>query len=124
MKLETPLAKVKGLGSAGEGVGHWWHQRLTAIALLPLIGWMLFAANSLLGAPHAEVVAFLSSPVHASLGLILILALAYHMQLGLQVVVEDYIHNRPVEITLLLLIKAAALVFAVLGSLALLKIAL
>ena len=124
MKFETPLARVKGLGSAREGVGHWWHQRLTALVLLPLIAWLLFAAIRLTGAPHAEVLLFLSSPLHAGVGIIMVLALAYHMQLGLQVVVEDYVHHRPTEVLLLLLIKAAALIFAVIGIVAILKIAL
>jgi succinate dehydrogenase / fumarate reductase membrane anchor subunit len=90
MALRTPLAKVRGLGSARSGTGHWWHQRLTAIANVPLVVFLLWMAIALVGKSHADVVAAIRHPLIA-LGLILTLtSLAIHMRLGMQVIVEDY----------------------------------
>ena len=93
MSMRTPLGRVRGLGSAKTGVHHWWHQRLTALALIPLC--LLFAVLLiwLAGEPHAVVAAWLGSPVTGALMLVMIVAGLYHLKLGMQVVIEDYVHT-------------------------------
>ena len=86
-KMASPLARVRGLGSAKEGADHWWAQRLTAVALVPLTLWFVYSVVSLLGAGHAEAVAWASAPLNALLLVLLIATTFYHAQLGLQVVV-------------------------------------
>jgi succinate dehydrogenase / fumarate reductase membrane anchor subunit len=120
MSLRTPLGKVLGRGSAGEGVSHWWVQRVTAVALIPLTAWF---AVSLLGLPlqsHEAVSAWLGRPWVAVFTILLAVTLAWHSWLGVQVVVEDYVHGKGSKTALLLLstflhfAAAVAAVFAVL----------
>ena len=89
MSLRTPLSEVRGLGSAKEGTHHWWHQRLTALALIPLGIWFVISLIVFTGASHAEVAAWMGHPVNAGLLLLLIATTFYHLKLGLQVVIED-----------------------------------
>jgi succinate dehydrogenase / fumarate reductase, membrane anchor subunit len=121
--LRSPLGRVKGLGSAKEGAEHWWVQRVTAVALVPLSLWFVGSVIALAGAPHAELVAWLGSPLAAILMLLLIGATFYHAALGIQVVVEDYVHAEGVKIAALLLNKLVCLALAVAGIFAVLKIA-
>lgn len=90
--IKAPLAKARGLGSAKEGVEHWMAQRITAIALIPLSIWFVFAVISQIGATHAAFITWLSQPLNAVLGILLVISALYHAILGAQVVVEDYIH--------------------------------
>ena len=103
MSLRTPLGEVRGLGSAKEGVKHFWHQRMTAVALVPLVIWFLVNVIGLVGADYATATAALGSPMVAIPTLLLIGAGFYHMKLGLQVVIEDYIHKEGSKIALLML---------------------
>ncbi|MCA3246243.1 MAG: succinate dehydrogenase, hydrophobic membrane anchor protein [Azospirillum sp.] len=121
--LRSPLGRVRGLGSAKDGTHHWWAQRVTAIALVPLLLWFVASVVSLAGAPLAEVKAWLASPVAAVLLLALIVAVFHHAQLGLQVVIEDYVHAEGVKIAALLLVKGAALLFGGLSAFSVLKLA-
>lgn len=105
MSLQTPLARVLGLGSAKEGVEHWWWQRLTAVALIPLGIWFVIAVLSLVGAGYAEAHAWVTAPVNMVLVIAFSAALLHHAQLGLQVVIEDYIHHEPSKLACLLTIK-------------------
>jgi len=91
MTLETPLAKAKGLGSAHEGVHHWMHQRLTAIANIPLVLWFVWSVVHLNGADYETFTGWLGQPINAVLMILLILSVFYHAVLGAQVIVEDYI---------------------------------
>lgn len=116
----TPLKRVRGLGSAREGVGHWWSQRLTAIALLPLSLWFMWLATSLSGADYMTVRETLASPMQAIPMILFIYALFHHGQLGLQVVIEDYIHERPVELGMLILVKFLALAAGLTATIAVL----
>jgi len=109
MSLQTPLSRVLGHGSAREGVEHWWWQRLTAVALVPLGIWFLIATVSLVGASHAQAHAWITSPFNMVLMIAFGAALLYHAQLGLQVVIEDYVHLEPAKVTLLVAVKFLAI---------------
>ena len=102
--MRDPLATARGLGSAKDGVNHWWMQRVTAIALLLLSPWFIYFAVSLVGADQLSVRAAIAQPLNATLLVSFMIAMLWHARLGLQVVVEDYIHGWQ-EITLQLIIK-------------------
>ena len=123
MSLQTDLARVRGLGSAKEGTGHWWAQRLTAVALVPLGIWFVFAAVSLTGADLGEFRAWLTVPYNLILMVLLVGVLFHHMQLGMQVVFEDYIHNERSKTVILILNKFIAVVLGVSCIIALLRVA-
>lgn len=120
MSLRTPIARARGLGSAKEGLHHWWVQRITSVALVPLTIWFVASVVGLAGADHAAVAAWLSNPVVAVLMVLLVAASLHHAQLGMQVVYEDYIHTHWLRITadvgtkLLSLGLGAATIFAIL----------
>ena len=122
--LQAPLGAVRGLGSAKEGVGHWWHQRLTAIALAPLSILFVWLVLYLLHADYDVVRATIAKPYVAVLLMCFMVSLFYHGQLGLQTIIEDYIHHRALELTLLSVVKFSALLFSVASVLALARIAL
>jgi len=123
MDLRAPLGRVRGLGSAKSGTHHFWVQRVTAIALIPLSLWFIYAVLSLVGADHATVSSWLQSPINAVLMILLLLATFHHLQLGLQVVIEDYIHGEGTKIASLMIMKGGSLVLAVAGTFAVLKVA-
>ena len=92
-QFRTPLARVRALGSAKSGTGHFWHQRLTAVANVPLVIAFVLILVSLLGRSHAAVVQILGSPLVAIVMLLFIGSITYHMKLGMQVIIEDYVHD-------------------------------
>ena len=108
MSFRTPLARVEGLGTARSGVQHFWRQRITAAALIPLSIWFAVAMLGLAGADRATALAYLHEPVHAVLMILFILAALMHMVLGIQVVIEDYVPKEGQKIALLLLNRAFA----------------
>ena len=122
MSLRSPLGKVKGLGAAGEGVGHWWAQRLTALALIPLTVWFVASIAAMAGADYATMRDWIGSPVVAGLMVLLIVATFYHAFLGLQVVIEDYVHNEGVKIASILLVQGLAIVLGLTSVLAVLTV--
>jgi succinate dehydrogenase / fumarate reductase membrane anchor subunit len=122
-RLRSPLGRVMGLGSAKEGVAHWWAQRLTAVAMIPLLIWFVIEIISLTGAPREAVVAWLHGPFAAIVTVLMLIAVFYHMALGVQVVVEDYVHSEWSKITLLMLNKFVAFALAAAGIFAVLRIA-
>ena len=123
MKFRTPLARVRGLGSAKSGTHHWWMQRLTAIALIPLSLWFVASLIVVVTADHAIVVEWLHSPLVAVLCCALIVAIFYHGQLGLQVVVEDYVHTEWLKLLGIVVMKLASLLLAAACLFAVLSIA-
>ena len=123
MSLRTPLGRVRGLGSAKEGVAHWWGQRLTAIALVPLTLWFVVSIAALAGADHGAVVAWLRAPVSAILMVLLIAVTFLHLQLGLQVVLEDYVQTEGLRLAAIIGVKFAAAAFALAAVFAVLKVA-
>ena len=122
MNLRTPLSKVKGLGAAKEGANHWWNQRITAIALIPLALWFSFSIALIAVADYATVTAWISSPFSTVLMILIIGVGFYHGYLGLQVVIEDYVANEALKITMLIAVGLLAMLFATLGIVSILKI--
>ena len=124
MSHRTPAGRVHGLGSAQHGVDHWWGQRLTALALIPLISWLCISIISMIGADHATFTSWLSTPGRAVAMLLLIAATFYHMKLGLQVVIEDYVHSRGWSVTLLVTNSFACVLLGTACGFAVVKVAL
>lgn len=123
MNLRNPLANAHNHGSAGHGVAHWWAQRFSAILMIGLVTWLVFALLALGGASHAEASSWLARPFNASMAILFSLVGIYHARLGLQVIIEDYIHQRALQVALQLLVKAFAVLGAVLAVMAILTIA-
>lgn len=122
MSLRTPLSIVKGLGSAKEGASHWWNQKLTSFALIPLVLWFCFSIALIAVADYSTLSAWIASPVTTVLLILAIGVGFYHGYLGLQVVIEDYIAHEGWKMTLLIGVGLMALLFAALGIVAVLKI--
>jgi succinate dehydrogenase / fumarate reductase membrane anchor subunit len=123
-QMRSPLGRAIGLGSAKEGVEHWWRQRMTAVALVPLVLWFVVAVIGLVGADRAAMVAWVHNTMTAVLLILLLVATFYHAALGLQVVIEDYIHGEAMRLTVLVIMRFLCIVFVVRGILAVLKLAL
>jgi len=102
-KMSTPLARVRGLGAAKSGTEHFWRQRLTAVANVPLTIAFVLIVVSLLGRNHAAAAQILGSPLVAIIMLLFILSITAHMRIGMQVVIEDYVHDEPGRLILLML---------------------
>ena len=124
MALITPIARARGLGAAREGVGHWKAQRLTAIANVVLVLWFVFSAMALAGAGYEEVRAWLASPLAATLMILLVISVFYHASLGLQVVIEDYVHHPGIRIAALIAVRLVVAWLAVACIVATLMVAL
>jgi succinate dehydrogenase / fumarate reductase, membrane anchor subunit len=121
--MRTPLSKVRGLGSAREGTGHFWAQRLTAIANIPLILFFLGFLISLNGADYATVRASMANPFVALMFLLMLVSGLYHMRLGMQVIIEDYIHHEGGKIVLLMLNTFFSIAVGVAAVYAIIKLA-
>ena len=122
--LRHPLKQARGLGSAQFGVAHWWTQRTTAVALVLLGLWFVILVLGLLHGDYATARAAVAKPWNAVLLIAFLVSMFWHAVLGLQVVVEDYVHTRWKEITLLVFIKFVAVLCVLGGTLAVLRIAL
>jgi len=124
VELRTPLKRARGLGSAKDGTHHFIIERLTALALVPLSLWAIYLALSLMHADYAGARAVVHQPFNAICLAAFVLALFWHMQLGLQVVIEDYVHLRWLEITSQIGVKFACFAGALASVLAIVRIAL
>jgi succinate dehydrogenase / fumarate reductase membrane anchor subunit len=102
-RLSTPLARVRGLGAAKAGTEHFWRQRLTAVANVPLTIGFVVIMVSLLGRNHAAVQQILGSPVVAIIMLLFVLSIVVHMRIGMQVIIEDYVHDQLIKPALIML---------------------
>jgi len=118
----TPLARVRGLGSAKDGVGHWWAQRLTAIALIPLVVWFAISLVMLSGADYTVVRAWIGSPLVMMLLILTIGVGLHHGQLGIQVVIEDYVGSNGWKLALIVIVKFIAVLFGLGAIVAILRI--
>jgi succinate dehydrogenase / fumarate reductase membrane anchor subunit len=121
--LRSQLGRARGLGAAKAGLHHWWAQRVTAVALLPLSLYFVISVLMLAGASRAEMVGFMAEPWNAVLYLSLIAALFYHLSLGLQTVIEDYVHNDAVRMASLLGVKGLIVFCALASAVSVLKLA-
>ncbi len=124
MSLISPLRQVLGAGSAKQGVHHWWVQRLTSVALVPLGIWFAVSLIALPALDHATVVAWLTHGITAVLLLLLVWLSAWHSQLGLRVIVEDYVHGSGLKTLTLVLLSFAHVLLAAVGAFAILRVAL
>ncbi len=122
-RLRSPLGRALGLGSAKEGVAHWWAQRVSAVALVPLGLWFCACLISLAGADRLDLEAWLHGPIAAILMMLTIGAVFYHGALGLQVVIEDYAPSEGTKIAGIVVVKLVALLLAVAGIFSVLKLA-
>jgi succinate dehydrogenase / fumarate reductase membrane anchor subunit len=122
--LRNPLKQARNHGSAQSGVGHWWMQRLTAVALVPLVLWFVASLLVLMHSDYLTAHAMLAQPWNAVLMLAFIVAVFWHGQLGLQVVIEDYVHTPWRAFALLTLVKLLAVLLALACALAVLRVAL
>jgi len=123
MSLRSPLGRVLGTGSARDGTGHWWAQRVSAVALVPLTLWFLVSLLRLPGLDYVSVHTWLALPSSGLLTLLLVGVLAYHAQLGTQVIVEDYVHSPLPKLAVSLLLQFVYVLAAGAGIFAILKVA-
>jgi succinate dehydrogenase / fumarate reductase membrane anchor subunit len=120
---QTPLHKVQGLGASHSGTGHFWRQRVTAVALVPLGLWFAFAVLGLAGATEVTTLGFLAHPWNAILMAAFTVTLLYHMALGLQEVIDDYVHTPGLKIVSLLAMRLVAIAIGAVCLFALIRIA-
>jgi succinate dehydrogenase / fumarate reductase membrane anchor subunit len=123
MSLRTTLGQVRGLGSARDGTHHWWMQRVTAVALVPLTIWFAVGVIAHVGAEQSAVQAWMQSPLNAALMILFVAVAFYHGQLGMQVVIEDYVHGELVKLAGILAVKFAAALFGLTSVIAVLMLA-
>jgi succinate dehydrogenase membrane anchor subunit len=121
--MRSPLGRAIGLGSAKEGLDHWWAQRITAVALVPLSLWFISAIVGLVGADLETVQNWMSLPLPAILLILLLIATFYHLSLGLQVVIEDYVHADFAKLGLVAVLRLLCFGIAVAGIFAVVSIA-
>jgi succinate dehydrogenase / fumarate reductase membrane anchor subunit len=124
MSLRTPLGRVLGLGTAKDGTSHWLAQRVSAVALIFLGSWFAFLLATMSGFSHAEAVAAIGRPLNSILLLLLSLSLGYHSYLGIQVVIEDYVHAPSLKVFTLLLSRFVHVLLVAVALFAVLKIGL
>ena len=123
MDMRTPLSRANHLGSAREGANHWWWQRLTALALVPLLLWLVGSLVCLIGADDLTMRTWIARPTVTVALVTLLIALFYHAQLGLQVVLEDYVHAEGLKLASLVAVRFACLLLGLLGVISVLRIA-
>ena len=122
--LRSPLGRARGLGSARAGSHHWWAQQVSSIALVPLTLWFIWSLMHLTGASQADVADWLASPVRLALLLALIAATFHHLQLGVQVVLEDYVHQESVKLAAVLAVKGLCILLALICAISALTLGL
>lgn len=121
--MRSALGQAAGFGTARHGVEHWWRQRITAIALVPLTIWLVASALVHAGSDYEALIAWLRHPLVASLMVLILISLFYHVALGLQVVIEDYVHSGG-KFAALITMHLSCFALAVVGIVSILRIAL
>jgi len=122
MSMRNPLARVLGVGSSGGGAHHWRSQRYSSLIILLLTAWVLWTGVTLAGADYATARAAMATPFNAGMAILLAGAVFYHVQLGLQVVIEDYVHIASLEFILLIVVRFACIAAFLISALAALKL--
>lgn len=120
--FRTPLARARGLGSARSGAGHWWAQRITAVALVPLTLWFLVSFAQLIRTDHAAFVDWLRSSLNAVLMIMFVIVMFYHAALGLRTIAEDYLHDDFVRVSALVILPIASLLLAITSIVAIIRV--
>lgn len=120
-RMRSPLGRALGLGSAKDGVEQWWRERVTAIALVPLTVWFAASIVMQMNSDYATAIAWLRTPLAATLMILLLMTLFWHTALGLQVVIEDYVHSG-LKLPLLIALRFGCIVLSIAGILAVLRI--
>lgn len=122
--MQTPLAAVRGLGSAKSGLHHWWNQRMTAVAMVPLVIWMVSLCILMTGASYQDALAIASHPANATVLILFVVVGFWHAILGLQVILEDYVATEGLRLVLIVVIRMFAIALAALSILSILRVAL
>ena len=122
--MQTPLAAVRGLGSAKSGLHHWWNQRMTAVAMVPLVIWMVSLCILMTGARYQDALAIASHPANATVLILFVAVGFWHAILGLQVILEDYVAAEGLRLVLIIAIRMFAIALASLSILSILRVAL
>lgn len=120
--MRTALGKVRGLGAGKNGTGHWWAQRLTSVAMVPLVIWFIVSLAALTGADHATIVAWIANPFTAVLLALMVIAGFYHLKLGGQVIIEDYVHHEGLKVAGIMALTFACSAVGLASIFAILKI--
>lgn len=120
----TPLARARGLGSAHNGTHHWWAQRMTALGLVLLALWLMWSAGHLVGADYQATIAWFHNPLNGVAMILFVGTTFYHLALGLQVVIEDYIHRSCVKLACLLGVKFTCALLGIMAAVSVIKIML
>ncbi len=120
--MRSPLSNARGLGSAGEGLAHWWMQRVTSVALVPLSLWFGFSLSRLPDFSHAAVVAWIQRPLTTILLILFLIVGCYHMALGLRVIVEDYVASNRLKVITIMLLEMGAFAAVITGVVAVIRI--
>ena len=123
-EMRNPLKRAKGLGSSKSGLPHWRAQRITAVMLLLLIPWLIWSLLQLAGSGYPQAAAFIADPINATLLILVLLCMLYHAMLGLQVVIEDYVHHHGLSLLLLFAIRIATAAGMIAGVVHVLKLVL
>jgi len=124
VSMRTPLARVKGLGAAGHGVEHWWLHRMTAVSNIPLIIAFVIIVAALAGSSYQEAIAIISHPLVAIVLILAVVSVTNHMRMGMQIIIEDYVHDRMLKIIAVIANNFYAVVIAVACLYAILKVSL
>ena len=122
--MQTPLAAVRGLGSAKSGLHHWWNHRMPAVAMVPLVIWMVSLCILMTGASYQDALAIASHPANATVLILFVAVGFWHAILGLQVILEDYVAAEGLRLVLIVVIRMFAIALAALSILSILRVAL
>ena len=124
VSMRTPLARVKGLGAAGHGVEHWWIHRVTAVSNIPLVIAFVIIVAGLAGSDYARAISIVSHPLIAILLILAVISVTNHMRLGMQIIIEDYVHDKGWKIVAVIANNFYAVIIAVACLYAILKVSL